>query len=87
MKSKERFGILSKVIARAWKDSAYKKKLMENPTAVLKEAGVDIASHTTITILENTKERHFFVFPDKNDGEMSEEDLMVSGGAGTGGNY
>ena len=71
-----------KVAARAWSDPAYKARLMADPAAVLKEAGVDLPAGMKLKAVENTENVHHFVLPaPPADGEMSEESLSkVSGG-------
>src|SRR5262245_36486748 len=71
-----------KVAARAWSDPAYKARLMADPAAVLKEAGVDLPAGMKLKAVENTGDTMHFVLPaPPAEGEMSEESLSkVSGG-------
>jgi nitrile hydratase alpha subunit len=72
----------SKVTARAWTDPAFKARLMANPAAVLKEAGVDVPSGMKVKAVENTSDTAHFILPaPPADGELSEESLSkVAGG-------
>lgn len=47
----------AKVIAKAWSDPAYKKRLMENAPEACKEVGVDV-SPTHLVVVENTPSTH-----------------------------
>jgi len=70
-----------KIIARAWRDPAFKAKLVADPHATLKEAGVAIPAGVTVKVVENTDTHHHFVLPPKPTGELSDADLdKVAGG-------
>lgn len=47
----------AKVVVRAWKDPAYKERLLENGGEALREAGFDIEPYE-FTVMENTKHVH-----------------------------
>jgi len=47
----------AKIVARAWTDPAYKKRLIENGGEALREAGFDIAPYE-FTVMENTDNIH-----------------------------
>ena len=64
-----------KIVAKAWSDPAFKKRLMENPTEVLKSNGIEIPSGTRVVIKENTKNEFHLTLPEKPTGELSEEKL------------
>jgi hypothetical protein len=49
-KGKER--LWAKVIAMAWLDEGFKKRLMADPTTVLKEHGIDFPGGLKVNILE-----------------------------------
>lgn len=70
-----------KVIARAWRDPAFKQKLLADPHAALKDAGVSVAAGVTVTVVENTANHIHLVLPPKPTGELSDEALdKVAGG-------
>lgn len=52
----------AKLVARAWTDPDFKKRLMENPKAACAEMGIDATSLNEFVILENTdRVRHIVV--------------------------
>lgn len=52
----------AKLVARAWTDPAFKKRLIENPKAACAEMGIDATSLNEFVILENTdRVRHMVV--------------------------
>ena len=70
-----------KIIARAWRDPAFKAKLMADPHATLKEAGVAVPEGVTVKVVENTDTHHHLVLPPKPTGELSDAELeKVAGG-------
>ena len=48
----------AKVVARAWTDPAYKKRLLENGTAAIEELGFVGLEGSEIVVLENTPTAH-----------------------------
>jgi len=44
----------ARVVARAWSDPAYKRRLLENGTEAIAELGYEIAQGADIAVLENT---------------------------------
>ena len=70
-----------KIIARAWRDPAFKAKLLADPHATLKEAGLQVREGVTVKVVENTDTHHHFVLPPKPTGELSDVELdKVAGG-------
>jgi hypothetical protein len=70
-----------KIIARAWRDPAFKAKLMADPHGVLKEAGVAVPTGMTVKVVENTDTHRHLVLPPKPTGELSDAELdKVAGG-------
>lgn len=70
--------------AKAWKDPKFKKKLLEDPNAALKEMGVDF-KHLKVRVVEDNNHTVTFVLQPapNNMGSMGEEELKkVAGGAG-----
>jgi len=71
---------MGQIIAKCWSDDSFKQKLMSDPSAVLKEMGVDIPEGLEVKTLENTDKVFHLVIPPKPD-ELSDEDLdKVAGG-------
>ena len=51
----------AKIVARAWVDPAFKKRLLANAKAAAEEMGVDTANTAEVVALENTPDRHHVV--------------------------
>ncbi len=86
-KSKEVEAIKAKIIAKAWKDPKFKKKLMENPRAALKEMGVAMPNDININIIEEGQGSYTLVLPQPRIAteELSEKEIeKIVGGAGGG---
>ena len=63
--------------------SGVKAKLIADPQAVLREAGMAVPAGTTVKVVENTGTHLHFVLPPKPVGQLSDEALdAVAGGAG-----
>ncbi|MGA2704140.1 MAG: NHLP leader peptide family RiPP precursor [Isosphaeraceae bacterium] len=77
-KQKERQQKWAKVVARAWTDEGFKQRLLSEPEAVLKEAGLQVAEGVQINMLENTNRLANLVLPAKPaSGDISEEQLAA----------
>ncbi len=74
---------MAKVIARAWSDSGFKAKLMENPEETLQAEGIELPAEMKITAVENTEEQYYLVIPPKPD-ELTDEELDQASGGGLG---
>ena len=64
-----------RVIAKAWREPAFKAKLIANPRATLAETGVSIPADVTVKVVEDTPTRLHLVLPPKPTGELSDEAL------------
>ena len=81
MEKVEQASKMQQIIARARMDDAFKKRLLAEPTAVLKEAGVEIPEGVEIRILENTDKVIHLVWPDDS-AQLSGDQLdKAAGGA------
>ncbi len=70
-----------KIIAKAWRDPAFKAELIANPAAALKAEGIDVPAGMAVTVLENTDKQFHLVLPPVPSDELSDEALDgVSGG-------
>ena len=76
---------LEKIIARAWRDPAFKAALITNPAAALKAEGIDVPAGMAVTVLENTDKQFHLVLPPKPTGELSDKDLDGVAGGFSGG--
>ena len=70
-----------KIIAKAWRDPAFKAELIANPAAALKAEGIDVPAGMAVTVVENTDKQFHLVLPPVPSGELSDEALDgVAGG-------
>ena len=70
-----------KMVAKAWRDPAFKAKLLADPHAALKDAGISVPAGVTVKVVENTDTDVHFVLPPKPTRELSDEALdTVTGG-------
>jgi hypothetical protein len=67
----------NKIIAKAWSDSNFKQKLLNEPQKVLKEHGIDTQTGMEIRIFENTNKVTYLILPEKPEGELFEEALRA----------
>jgi len=71
-----------KIIAKAWRDPAFKAALIANPAAALKAEGIDVPAGMAVTVVENTDKQFHLVLPPLPTDELSDEALdAVAGGA------
>jgi hypothetical protein len=71
-----------KMVARAWRDPAFKAKLLADPHAALKDAGIPVPAGVTVKVVENTDTHFHLVLPPKPAHELSDEALdRVAAGA------
>ncbi len=82
--SHSQFG--EKIIARAWKDPAFKKKLLANPKEALIEMGVHVSANVNVQVIEDTNSSYTFVLPASpaNAKNLSEAELEKVAAAGQG---
>jgi hypothetical protein len=59
--SKSIHEIEAKATAKAWKDPAFKKKLLSNPKAALEEMGCTFQPNTNVRIYEDNANTYTFV--------------------------
>ncbi len=79
--------IRAKIIAKAWKDPAFRKKLITKPKETLKEMGYDVPANVEVRIQEDDTRHYTFVLPiaPKNITELDEAELKnVAAGRGVG---
>ena len=71
-----------KMVAKAWRDPAFKAKLLADPHAALKDAGIPVPAGVTVKVVENTDTHVHLVLPPKPTTELSDEALdRVAGGS------
>jgi hypothetical protein len=66
-----------KVIAKAWSDGDFKKRLLANPAEVLKSEGLKVPPGVQVKVVESTDELFHIILPPKPREELSEEDLKA----------
>jgi hypothetical protein len=72
----------AKIIAKAWRDPAFKAELIAIPAAALKAEGIDVPAGMAVTVVENTDKLFHLVLPPVPSDELSDEALdEVVGGA------
>ncbi|HQR45991.1 MAG TPA: NHLP leader peptide family RiPP precursor [Thermoanaerobaculia bacterium] len=77
---------LGQIIARAWSDPDFKRRLIADPAAIGREYGIPTPPGVQIRVVEDTPQVRHFILPLKPDNELSDESLdRVAGGAGPGG--
>lgn len=83
MNSEQQFNQWGQIVAKAWQDGEFKKRLLANPSAVLKEQGLETPAGVQFRVLENTDQLIHLTLPAKpREGELSDGDLEnVAGGA------
>ncbi|ACC81661.1 NHLP leader peptide family RiPP precursor [Nostoc punctiforme] len=73
--------IEARIIAKAWKDEAYKQELLTNPKAVIeREFGVEFPADVNVQVLEENPTSLHFVLPISPVAiaqELSEEELLA----------
>jgi len=53
----------ARIIAMAWADENYKKRLMGDPVALLKEEGIDLPAGMSLRVVEDTPNLRSIVLP------------------------
>jgi hypothetical protein len=74
---------VAKMIVRAWRDPAFKARLLADPHGALKEAGVAVPAGATVKAVENTDKHFHLVLPPKPSGELSDEALVKVAAGGS----
>jgi len=76
--------IRAKIIAKAWKDPAFRKKLIAKPKETLKEMGYDVPANVEVRIQEDDARHFTFLLPaaPKNYQSLDEAELKQMAAAG-----
>jgi len=74
---------LGQVVAKAWTDEGFKRRLLADPKAALGEQGIVVPAGTEVRVVEDTDRVHHLVLPPRPaEGELSDEQLdQAAGGA------
>ncbi len=67
--------IWARLVAKAWLDPKFEKKLLANPVEIFQEENIEVPGNTKIHIIKNTENDWNFVIPVKPKGELKEEEL------------
>ena len=74
------------VVAQAWSDEAFKRRLLAQPNAVLRERGIEVPAGVEVRVVENTGTLAHLVLPPRPvEGQLSEEQLERAAGGDCGG--
>jgi nitrile hydratase alpha subunit len=86
MTNEERAKRMGQLIAKAWTDDSFKRRLLADPALALEAEGFDVSPGVDVRVVENTDKVYYLVLPAKPSGELSDEDLEnVAGGWGDSG--
>ncbi|NCR02474.1 MAG: NHLP leader peptide family natural product precursor [Microcystis aeruginosa LG13-03] len=55
--------IWGEIVARAWRDAAFKQQLLSNPKAVLTEAGMSVPEDVELQVVQDTPTLRHLVLP------------------------
>lgn len=73
----------AEIVAKSWSDEAFRKQVVANPAAVLKQHGFDAAGRVEIQVRENSNSGVITLpLPPKPQG-LSEDSLRVHASKGT----
>jgi hypothetical protein len=73
-----------KIIARAWADDEFKRRLLVDPAAVMREYELEIREGVELRAVESTDSLVYMALPPPPGDDVSEEDLaLVAGGGDT----
>ncbi|HVA33693.1 MAG TPA: NHLP leader peptide family RiPP precursor [Candidatus Baltobacteraceae bacterium] len=70
----------NRIIAKAWADEDFKRRLLANPVETLRAEGAAIPDGTSVNVVENTESSVTLVLPRRPQGELSEGELAGSVG-------
>lgn len=59
------------IVANAWSDDQFKNRLIDDPSSVLKSAGVAVPEGVHFVVVENEPNRVHLVLPAKPSGDVS----------------
>jgi len=65
----------ARIVAKAWADEAFKKRLLSDPIAVLKAEGDEVPAGISFRVVENTESTVYLVLPAMPKGAGNLQDL------------
>lgn len=67
----------AKLIAQAWADEGFKKRLLADPKAVLKEKGIEFPEHIKLSIAEGKENEINLTLPPKPMSVVGNEEILA----------
>lgn len=82
MNTEQQISRWGRIVTKAWQDEGFKKRLLADPAAVLREQGLAPVTGVQIRVVEDSDKVLHLTLPAKpRDGELSDADLAgVAGG-------
>jgi|SRR6478672_9091864 hypothetical protein len=73
---------LTQIIAKAWSDPAFKRRLIDNPKAIAQEHGIYVPEDLEVRVVENTKTRVHVILPVEPPNDMLPDEALeeIAGG-------
>ena len=70
----------ARIVAKAWADEDFKRRLLAEPAAVLKEEGVEVPAGVKLQVIENTESTMNLVLPamPKDVGNLQDMDRRLA---------
>jgi len=75
MSKEEKAKQWARIVAKAWADEDYKKRLLADPAAVLKEEGMEVPAGIKLQVNENTASTMNLVLPAMPEGVGDLQDM------------
>ena len=84
MNAEQQISSWGQVVTKAWQDDGFKKRFLANPSAVLKEHGLEVPPGVELRVVENTDRIQYLTLPAQpRDGELSDAELEGAAGGAT----
>jgi len=82
MNAEQQIAPWGQIVAKAWQDDSFKRRLLSNPALVLTEYGLELPAHVQVRVVENTDRLvHLTIPASPRGGELRDDDLeKVAGG-------
>lgn len=64
------------IVARAWSDEDFKRRLLSEPRVVLAEHGLEVPEGTEVRVVEDTAAVRHLTLPPSPEGELADEELV-----------
>jgi len=61
-----------RIVAKAWADEDYKKRLLADPAGVLRAEGMNLPEGLDVRVVEATENQAWYVLPPQTAGEIAE---------------